>query len=361
VIAAEQMSAEEKALREMVLSYMYETMTIPWTPATTLNYSGCGGPLLDCIHKFTFEAGQTYFGMPYTHKCGSLERMKEFMDENNVVDTSRLPTEGFNGWDYYLGNDCVDAMYWAWSQISATIHYEFTEDMTVDLVEGTGILPVGDYKIPTKWADPAQPTTREITSVNGMNMYKSYVQLKIGDGLLFGPGHGRMVADVPFVFYKENGDIDGDKSFVITHEQGQGNYGGSHCTGIVFQKYTFNQLMTGGYVPITIQELRDAKASPVEINHTVSGSTVNDLLSGTVSSNYRINYVKVTIADANGTVLTSAKVYPADGTHTDSYDLTKLRDQLELDKLQSGTGYQCTVTMYVGTEEKTVISGTYTG
>ena len=359
LIAAENMSAEERALRQKVVDYMYKNMTIPWTPATTMIYDDSGS--CSSNHKFTFEAGKTYFGLPYTHKGGSLEEFMEHMTENGVLDTSRLPQVGYNGWDFSLGNDCADAMYWAWSQISPSIRYLYTKDMVIDLIRGEwGLVPVGDYVFPEFYNDPSQPTTREIITANNMKIFESYAKLLPGDGVLVAPGHSRLIAEVPVIIYDQYGNIDG-KSYVVTHEQGQGNFVGTHCSGVVYRKCTFNELMTGGYIPITVQELKDGKAGEPTVTHDVTGTTIADLMKGYFVANYRINGMTVTIADTEGKIIATEKIYPCDGGHNFAYGLDNFQKVMDLSAIEAGKHYQCTVTMHLGDQDIVALSGDFTG
>jgi len=360
VLVEENMSAEERALRQKVVDYMYKNMTIPWTPATTMIYDDSES--CSSAHRFTFEAGKTYFGLPYTHMAGSLEEFMEYMTEDGVMDTSRLPEVGRFGWDEMLGNDCADAMFWAWNQVSTTVRYLHTKDMVTDLIKGTyGLLPVGEYAYPEMFADMTAPTTREIIQANNQNiMFKAYAQLQMGDGILFGPGHCRLIVEAPVIFYDENGNIDG-KSYVVTHEQGQGSLEKTHCSGIVYRKCTFNELLSGNYIPITIQEFKDGKAGEPTVTHNVTGTTIADLMKGYFVASCRINYMTVTIADANGNVVATARKYLAFNGHMFAYGLDNFKDVLDLSAIEAGKTYKCTVEMHLTDKDIVALSGDFTG
>ncbi len=367
------MTAEEAAMRQQVVDYMYRMCTLPWTPSSQLVFD------CSCGHKQVYEVGKYYFGQPYTHGCGSMERMEAWLDEDGMVlDTLPYKEIGWAdwgvkpAWEYYLGNDCVDAIYWAWSQYSASIDYTLTGDMVLDLVEGTGIVKVGTYVLPSSFSDAKKPTTREIIKANQKeDILEAYAQLKPGDGVLYGPGHGRLVAEAPVVVYGSNGRIDPQKSYVVCHEQGGAvsSMPKRHTTCIVNKKYTFNQLFSGSYIPITVPELAAGKASTPEVTTNVTGSTMAELFAGNVHSNYRINYITVTVKDSKGNVVTTATEHPtghhaekqAHVHHNVDYELKYMKELLNMDAIQAGVAYQCTVVVRAGVEDVAVINGTFTG
>ena len=103
----------EAALRQLAVQRMYEICSVHWIPSVDMDYTERN----DHWSNQHFIAGFDYFGMPYTHRCGSLERFRSFMNEDDTL------TEGIRStnWEASLGNDCADAVYWAWSTVSASI------------------------------------------------------------------------------------------------------------------------------------------------------------------------------------------------------------------------------------------------
>ena len=363
VIAYENASQLEKELRQKVVDYMYAECTMPWIPSWDMHYEDvCGG---NRNHVQDFKAGETYFGLPYMHMCGSLERMQYWMNPDGTIrDDLPMKDTCFTGysspyasWDYYLGNDCADAVFWAWQQVSESVSYYLTADMVTQLRDGNGLVKVGSYTIPAN----AKKTSEIITA--NTRIFEAYMQLKPGDGVLYGPGHAMLVADLPYIFYKENGKIDLDRSYVLCHEQGHStsNVHIRHSTCGVYIKYSFSSLLSTNYVPITVPELANVTVVPVTGSHTVTGTTMEDLWKGEVTTNYVINSVEVVVQDAQGNVIASTMIHPiASTTHFYSYPMSSLKNRMDLTGLKSGQTYHCTVTVQAGSETVKVIDGDFT-
>lgn len=104
----------EQALRKTVVDYMYQEVTVPWTPVKKMED--------DYSNHHEYYVGQWYFGLPYTHKCGSLERFQYYRNEDGTL-KDVVPEVKY---DLYIGNDCCDACYWAWAQIDGDLSYRQT-------------------------------------------------------------------------------------------------------------------------------------------------------------------------------------------------------------------------------------------
>ena len=93
------------ARREAVVDKMYEICTVEWTPSQdmTIVYYKIGtgtnsGKL--AFSRKTWEAGETYRGMPYNHGSGSLERFEAWMQDETdssgrLVTKTELPAYAF--------------------------------------------------------------------------------------------------------------------------------------------------------------------------------------------------------------------------------------------------------------------------
>lgn len=202
------LSDTEYALRKKVVDYMYEECTYAWTPSKDMHYEDdCLDKDGNCRHPQDYYAGQTYFGLPYTHNCGSLEKFKSYLnDDRTVVDSVKS-----EGWGVILGNDCADSVYWALTRISASPTYILTDSMFCD----EGMLIIGSY-------DRNGDSTKQICETNGAQvMYEAYSEVKMGDAVVKGPsGHTRLVAEAPYIYRNEDGSINPDKSYILFHEQG---------------------------------------------------------------------------------------------------------------------------------------------
>ncbi len=313
-------SAGEAARRQAVVDYMHAMARIEWTPAQDLYYTGCS-----CGHSSTFYAGTTYYGLPYTHKCGSVERMASYLSGGVLT----LPEgyaydEGFNGFDYLIGNDCADAVYWAWAQISDDISFTFSYNMLYD----PAVKPVGGYSFVKKFAKPQTNGTSIADTFNALNdsvgaqgVYEIYAQIRMGDGVLKN-GHAMLAVGDAVVVRNADGTINPQQSYVtitdqanraLTAENGYSSWG--------YQKaWTFKELYEKKHIPVTIDAFTEGTAQGVA-SLVKSGTTADGLPLGTVTSNYRINYVTVEIYDADSQQVSTNSVYPCTGSHNTQYTI----------------------------------------
>jgi len=310
VFAVEEASETEAERRQKVVDYMYQMCTVEWTPTTTLTYKDT------CGHDYTYEAGTTYKGLPYTHKCGSLERMKSYIGENNVMNTDSFPTNGYtsekNGWDLMLGNDCADSVFWAWSQVTNDIKFTFTDDMLLD----PAIKPVGSYAFIN---NDIFSTAQSLTMAE---MCEAYAQVKMGDGLLK-PGHARLAASDAVVVRNLDGTINPYDSYILIHEQGgqtRSYFNTEHSTCGVNVKDSFYTLWMESHLPITIDAFANGDTAGTATMRQGSLSK-GKLPIGTINSTGRINFVTIEVYDVQGTMIKSLTKYPCNGAHNNTYNL----------------------------------------
>ncbi len=101
------------ARRQAVVDKMYEICTIPWTPSQNMTlyyYKVVAGIEEEKLNYYTrsWKAGTTYYGMPYNHGSGSLERFKGYMDDVNGLLTVKesVPAQAY----YYTYTPIRNAM-----------------------------------------------------------------------------------------------------------------------------------------------------------------------------------------------------------------------------------------------------------
>lgn len=88
--------------RQDTVDKMYEICTVAWTPSQnmTIYYYKVKATTSDVLNysEKTWKAGTTYYGMPYNHGSGSLERFEAWMDtgSNGILTTkTSLPTTAY--------------------------------------------------------------------------------------------------------------------------------------------------------------------------------------------------------------------------------------------------------------------------
>lgn len=341
--------AAELALRQQVVDYMYRTCTYRWIPAKDMYYiDTCN---TSSKHEQSWKAGQVYFGPPYAHLALSLEAMEALMEADGTLKSS-VPAEGFNT---LFGNDCADAMFWAYSQISSKVTYTLTRNAICT----NGMLPVGGYDVTNTIA------TADICAANGAEkMYEAYACTRPGDALLFAPGHIRMAAESAYVFRNADGKIDPEKSYILTHEQGAAmgaTMEKRHSTCLTNTKYTFAQLFKGNYIPLTIAAFTEGPDA-VTVSTTNTATDKTGLAAGIVSSNYRLNWVTVKLTDAAGAAVYSKTVFVTNDNEQDTtqFALSAFRAEINAVKLTTGAQYTYTVEVGVRSEATQVQSFTFT-
>lgn len=367
-------SAEEilQARRDLVEQSMRNMCTIRWTPATTIEYSLVNksqGLEADRVSNptdiVTLYQGVIYEGIPYTHGSNSIHAFLEYAtaeSETGTLTLSNLETADFSGYGYQepnrcarLGTDCADQVFWAWNNISSSISFEYCANM----VPGNGCILVGDYTHnETKFA-----YTYPIAEANGMEvMFESYAKMLKGDAMVFinskGAGHAIMNVEVHIV-RNEDGTINGQESYAITLEQESGDERTQtdryvdETTGETIvrlqgidRKYTFQFLYQKGYLPVTCKELIDpAPLEAVTVTDSITEPSIDNIFKGKVTSNRRISYVTIDIADEKGNVVQSCtthciskEMYTFEMIRFVS-DVEKLVQigSIDLDALESGT------------------------
>lgn len=301
-IATADMSEEE--LRQICLDFFRLQLTFQWTPKESFAYT-----ITTYDKDRKFEAGTIYAGLPYqgSFGSGSLYLAMEYYDQKTGV----LDNTGISGPELsqLLGNHCTTSPYWAWTRVvNSTKKYS-----NAYMTKYYGFLPVGDYQYETpQWTEQVQ-NTKEACKQNGEQvMFEAFAQLEPADGILMflglsGNSHCRMVSASPVVVRDSDGAINGEESYILYMDQGSSlkDYTAAdgstvQLQGKVDQKATFAQLFDKGYVPFTFAEF--VGTDPVEPSQVTlqlpSQVTTDDLLLGTISSNYPISYLEVTLTDA---------------------------------------------------------------
>lgn len=356
--SSERLPESIRQRQEIAVEYMKQMGTVAWTVPAPMTHKGSHS-----IHDQIFLPGQTYYGIPYDHTAGSLERFQSVMDENNQVKQEIAEEQGESDWTtkefgftLYMGNDCSSAVGWAWMQISPnevgkaiTGEYQggtyvlLTNDMipNINNQETYGIYPVGSWNGQEFAGRGATYQTMtltkcsEIVSANGEEkIFEAYAQTRKADGLIYGEpgGHARMVAEDPIVIRNADGAIDIENSYFLLHEQGDGLYNNryehTNSSWRINYRYTFDVLMHGsqkltkeaqlleagsgkGYLPVTIRALQqEAMPEPFVAEHPESRDDYAlTPMSGRIYSNYRIQSTTVTVKDSAGNVVYDKEIY----------------------------------------------------
>ena len=376
------LTAEEQQIltqrREMVVGKMREMMTVLWRCDQDVTYSRnrqSVGLENDPQEKvMTLKAGRLYSGLPYTHGNGSIydwTALATEQDEKGIYHLSGLNTDLLTGVDTMepnrisrLGNDCADAVSWAWGFVSPTMNFTQTFDMT----EANGCIKVGDFV-----CDPIKHSyTKEVCQQNGMDvMCKAYAQLQPGDAVVHNnlpESHAMLISEV-FVLTDANGNLDMMNSYVNVIDQTSGALFGEkfyfdpelgeevYYCGNVDKKYLFIELFNRGYLPFTCKELIDP--SPIEepkITDTETMLGFENLASGIISCNYVMSNVTIIITDAAGNEVQKGTCFVIE-TELKFFNVSHFTNEIEQsvmlgkiapEELKAGN-YHCTMVVKLAT------------
>ena len=307
----------EEEMRKLCTDFMRLQLSFEWTPSKTLEYTlaGLNKPMI-------FHRGRVYGGFPYRsfNANGNLYTLMEYYDpETGVLDPGKIPTNDFLG---IIGNDCASSPFWAWNRVINS-NRNFKDFKTESGFTNTGLLPqnnllpVGGYDTISQgdWEDGEG--TRGVCLANGeQKMFEAYSAVKPADGLihyyphtgvLSHANHLMMVSSEATVVRREDGSIDGEKSFITILDQRSNlttvhnKTGTVHYEGGIDAVFTFSQLLEEYYIPFTFLEFLGLDpVEQAEASLSREGDRFADLQKAVVTANYAISHAKVTFTDGAG-------------------------------------------------------------
>ena len=327
-IAQEEMTSAE--LRKICTDFMRLQLTFEWTPSADLEYT-----LAARNKPMAFYRGRVYGGLPYRsfNANGNLYTAMEFYDpETGVLDGGNYRGNDLAG---VIGNDCASAPFWAWNRVinSNRNFKDFTTESgftNTGLIPANNLLPVGGYDtISTGTWNDGHGTLAVCQSNGEQKMYEAYACLLPADGILHyypaggGPlnevNHLMMCSSEATVVRKENGTIDGEKSFVTILDQESNlttvrhETGSVHYQGGVDVPFTFAELFRQNYIPFTFAEfLGQDPVEPAEARLICNGDPAlfENLKSANVTANYAISHIKISFFEENGDLRHSYSIRP---------------------------------------------------
>ena len=206
------------------------------------------------------------------------------------------------GWSRYIGNDCSQAIQWAWREVVSSdvanggtvISGVRQMAPTTNYQERFGVLPVGGL-VPTAYS--AAASCQMYTAVGKTGFYNAYAQASRGDAIIeAASSHSRMIAYDPICIRNYKGEISETNSYLITHEQG-GTAKNDYTTCNWDRVLTFANLVAEDkhnpenstacrhYFPMTIPAFHNVDNAAVTSNVTYANGVVNSnfyILSTTV-------------------------------------------------------------------------------
>ena len=353
------MSIEE--LRKLCVDFFRYTKTALWIPDDNFSYWHNN----ENTNALNQSAGQVYGGLPYIYVAsGSIYRILDFMDpETGVVDMKGLTIA-----PHLYGNQCSIGAYWGWARVINSANYDWTNGMVVQ----NGFFRVGPYTYPDYTVSLSDTyRTTQILQENGQDvMNQSYAELKAGDGIVYftTAGHVVMIASDAHVEYGADGKIDANKSYVTVIDQTPTWKNATNEAGDAYQyqanvdeKWTFQKLFTGNYMPFTYGEwLGTDPIEETEVTCSHGGDTITiDQLYGTsVTSNYGISDIYAQIFDSKGNEVFKT-VSRATQAGKKEIKFTKVTATTytwgDLETLEAKKEYTVKITAQLGTGERPVV------
>jgi len=298
-------------LRQKVVDEMYGLVTITWKTKQDVPHTcHCTGGVCSGV----FSDKYTYIGVPYNHGSSSLRRAQYVIDEEGYLKDWTYDLPPYDGLQCYLGGDCSAILQQAWWTVSNSTSFNITKYMPP--AYGSGTIAVGSYQCDFELKDVTVngvklQSTQQYIDVNTPEvMYESYAAMRYGDAIvnsIVSGGHTRMAAEDPVIIKDQEGNIDPNYSYVLMHEQGGGyNLYDDTMTvthGAAYKKFTFANLYTDCYIPITCKELLTGEQEPAQAVLEDGCDGYGGMLTGTVRTNYNLDFVQLTITDSQGNVV----------------------------------------------------------
>jgi len=315
----------EQELRETAVKAMHDMLSIQWSTEKTIDYNKTGA----VSHKdYHYDPETIYCGLPYADGQTNLYVWLEYYDYRSGL----MHMDGDGQWlNQYLGNTCAGSLMWAWSTVCDSLTGRY---VNTSMVPAYGCIPVGPYTYPNfdflkEYKDaPGQVSTGMICEYNGLDvMFESYALIKMADAITNSKSeHTMMVIEDATVVRDEEGNIHPTQSYVILQDQAAGtgdkffeyldaNDGTTHHytgrTGPIAVKMTFMDLFNATYIPVTTVEFlgQEAYVKPEVSFSNENCATVDDMFSGTVTSNYPMCMLKLIATNSKGQEKTLHTVY----------------------------------------------------
>ena len=316
--------------REIVMDYMMKMAEVKWQPAEDFTIGWEGTPSFDPNMAIKFYKGKTYNGTTYGNTHCSFELFSQFVDENGLLKMDNYSYEKI------IGNNCSSTM---------TLAYQQIVNMPISVLKPissrTGLLKLaGNLRIPADKGDSWY--SAEVFAENGQDaVYEAYTTLESGDILyksIQGTGHTRMVRKVE-ITKSAAGKLMPTRCYVYCVESTNAwDTSAQTSTWFIDRKYSFSELYSTMFMPVTLEIFHTENPTYSDAYLAYDGKPTdnnikNGILPGTVTSNFPLNYVMVTVTDNNGNIV--KREVKAGMTTNYTFDMRKI--YLKTSDLSAGT------------------------
>ena len=355
-------------LRNIAEQRMRDMGTVEWSTTEKL-YHDCVCQLAVC--NGIYSPGKLHYGIPYNHKGGSLSRFLYCMTTNDhgqyVADAWTYDIASYDGFDLYIGNDCSGAVQNAWWAVSNSTDILSCQYMQTSWNRGT--IPVGEWPSDITVPDGTDSALAVNAKAGREVMYAAYSQLRKADAIVHigkDGNHTRMVAADAVLVRDEFGNINGDYSYVLCHEQGAPAVTDPYfCSWRIDYKYTFNNMYMGGYMPFTCEELLTGEMEPSECAITGNSEGYTGMFTGEVKANYHLECVTLTVTDSKGREAFKHTMWVASDrssefsgsrdngirNYHETFNMANFAVPLQYAEFKPGQTYQYSISAYIATDE----------
>ena len=308
-----EMTDAERKVRETVAQRMRDLCGIEWKVRETLP-----------TDKDTFVVGMQYYGMPYDYNGASLARMQYMIDDEGylIMDAYDMNVRNIRN---YISADCsLTVSHALWSVSNSTDFLACSTMYPCNEGIERGCIPLGDWG----WdiVDSKNDSQLYVQAVGEQAIYEAYALLKTGDFYVYSiinvGGHTRMATGNAVVVRNQDGTINPNYSYVLSTEQGSPTLTDRenmiYSTCRVDYKYTFANLIYDGAMPLTCEELQTGYMEPATCEFTGGVEGKMGLITGTVKTNYYLDYVDMVITDSQGNEVFNHRIFPGASMKRDS-------------------------------------------
>ena len=297
--------------RQIVIDYAKKMARVKWVCKRDMDFTK-GKSYTASLY---YTAGETYYGIPYVSSRGYTEKFEILLDSDRVY-------TGPITYETCIGNSCATAVRVSYDQVSPKV--EFSSSFNIYPVANMGTVQVGEYE----WGeikDLSKFASLDVCHANGtQKIYEAYALLQPADAISERDksgssytGHARLISSLPNVVYDNTGKINGSRSSIKLIEQ-TSSFDKTNTemktTWKIDKEFTFANLYSGGYLPLTLEEFVSGDIPDLTIDFI---DTDEDLLmtkksvTGIVKSNYLVKYIGIFLYDKEGNVVSKAEYAPS--------------------------------------------------
>jgi len=369
----EPMPENEAKLRDKVVNRMYEMGSIEWHVDKDLNHD-CKCSQSACVGVYTSQ--YTYVGMPYKHGSGTWAGFDYFLDENNYVEDWVWEMDDRFGYDTYMGTMCTSAVETALWTVCNSIDAPIPQSYYPVYYPENNCIPVGTgwWEEEVKYNQGTAFTDVWVLNRTEQQYFEDMALVRRGDILNQGIEagvHTIMVATDPVIVRNQKGEIDGDKSYLTTHEQcGGAQIDDEKMTWTTWRlnkKQTFTALRNKWWIATTCEEFITGEMETPECAIVDGADGRLGLTTGIIQGNYFMEKVTLNITDSEGNVVLNQYFFPKSNKFDDAnqrltgiayvghYDLANFGMVLQSVMFEPGETYEYTITAHLATGDDFVV------